>query len=757
MLDVLKGLVRDITTAPSFAHAANTIVTQVTTILNADICLLYIVDRSKHHLHMISNGDLAQSTIRDIPLKYGEGIVGLVVERSEPVNLADVTQHPRFKPIQELDEERFKVFLGAPMIHHRRVLGVLVVRRTEKKFSEDEEGFLGSLATRIAHVVAHAEATQEIVTLQSTLHDTPDRFFKGQPSSPGIAIGRAVLVDSPTDIEQVPDRKVVDVERDLHAFDAAVNKVVSDYQRTIAELESSIAQEDLALFDAYLHMLDGEAIPGEVRQEISNGQWAQGALRRVIQRHTELIERSDNPYLAERSSDVRQLGESILKYLQNVRTPSDILTDPSILVGEEITADMLDNIRSEKCIGIISRRGSANSHMSILARALNLPAVVGAIDLPLFDIENRSVAVDGCHGEIVVNPSLKKKKHYATLIEEDAAFARTLDELKDLPSETRDGHRVNMWVNIGLVGDITQSLDRGAEGIGLFRTEIPFASRDQFPTEEEQRVIYREHMEAFEPRPVTMRTLDIGGDKALPYFDIQEENPYLGWRGIRVTLDHPEIFLVQVRAMIKANAGLKGTLRIMLPMISSMHEVQEAIELINRAYAEVVEERFDVKRPDVGAMIEVPAAIYQARQIAREVDFLAVGSNDLTQYMLAVSRTNPRVADLYCEYHPSVLRALRELVKAAHAERKGIGICGELAGTPEGAILCVGMGYDVLSMNAINLLRVKWVIRNSSLTSCRRILSRVLKMDHADEILTYIRYQLTGAGLEQAIPHHDKV
>ncbi len=261
-------------------------------------------------------------------------------------------------------------------------------------------------------------------------------------------------------------------------------------------------------------------------------------------------------------------------------------------------------------------------------------------------------------------------------------------------------------------------------------------------------------MEAFDPRPVTMRTLDIGGDKSLSYFPISEDNPFLGWRGIRVTLDHPEIFMVQTRAMIKANAGLQCLLRIMLPMISNITEVEEAKALVQRAYDEVVEEGVDVKQPLVGVMIEVPAAVYQSRLLAKAVDFLAVGSNDLTQYMLAVDRNNPRVANLYQESHPAVLSALREVARAAHAEQKPIGICGELAGTPVGAVLLMAMGYDVLSMNATNLPKVKWVIRNIKRSDARRMLARVLRMQTAEEIQSYMHGQLIDAGLGRVVPSH---
>jgi phosphotransferase system enzyme I (PtsP) len=474
----------------------------------------------------------------------------------------------------------------------------------------------------------------------------------------------------------------------------------------------------------------------------------------VIREHVRRFEAMEDPYLRERGADVQDLGLRVLAYLQDISTRKTYFPDDTILVGYEVTPSMLANIPAGKLKAIVSVRGSGSSHVAILARALDIPAVMGAVDLPISSIEGQSMIVDGIYGEVLLNPSNELRKNYASLIDEELEFSRELEQLKDLPCITLDGWRVGLWVNIGLPGDIARSLDRGAEGIGLFRTEVPFMTKERFPTEEEQRVIYREHMVAFEPRPVTMRSLDIGGDKALSYFPIEEENPFLGWRGIRVTLDHPEIFMVQARAMIKANAGLQGDLRIMLPMISSVGEVEEAKSLVHRAYIEVLEEGVQVKQPLVGVMVEVPAAVYQARQLARRVDFLAVGSNDLTQYMLAVDRNNPRVANLYQELHPAVLNALLEVSRAGHREQTYVGICGELAGSPMGAVLLMAMGYQVLSMNATNLPKVRWVIRNVKRSDARRMLVRVLKMNTAQEVQSYMRAQLIKAGLGRVVPSY---
>jgi len=304
-----------------------------------------------------------------------------------------------------------------------------------------------------------------------------------------------------------------------------------------------------------------------------------------------------------------------------------------------------------------------------------------------------------------------------------------------------------------LMSDVLRAAERGAEGVGLYRTEISFLMRDRFPSEEEQRIIYREQLEAFSPRPVTMRTLDIGGDKPLPYFPIAEENPFLGWRGIRICLDHPEIFLVQVRGMLKASAGLDN-LRILLPMITSVTELESALRLIHRAHRELVQEQLDIDFPEIGVMIEVPAAVFQIRELARRVDFLSVGSNDLTQYLLAVDRNNPRVAGLFNSFHPSVLRALNWMVDECHKEKKPISICGEMAGDPSSAVLLMAMGYDMLSMNANNLPRVKSVIRQLAMTEAKQLLSEALQMDEAKTIVDHVRKVLEAKGVSRGLLHN---
>ncbi len=759
MLTTLRRIVHGVEESSSFKDALSLLVREVRDALGTEVCSAYLLNPEGDSYVLAANEGLNTDAVGKLSLGLNQGLVTLVAERAEPINLSDATHHPRFYLVPEIGEEAFNAFLGVPVIANRRVLGVLVVQQREaRRFDESEEAFLVTLAAQLATVIAHHEATGEIQQLLEDSSVEPiareDALYKGVPGAPGISLGTAVVMHPTASLEAVPERIAEDVRTELLVLDRAVNAVRDDIRRISEQFAQSLPPEELALFDAYLHMLDDNALAGDVRDRINRGQWAQGALKQVIREHVRRFEAMEDPYLRERGADVRDLGMRVLAYLQDIRTRKTYFPDDTILVGYEITPSMLANIPPGKLTGIVSVRGSSNSHVAILARALGVPAVMGAVDLPIFSMENVSVVVDGFYGEVFTNPSLGLAEQYLQLIAEEREFAEELEDLRELPSVTKDGWPVGLWVNIGLTGDITRSLDRGAEGIGLFRTEVPFMEKERFPSEEEQRVIYREHMEAFDPRPVTMRTLDVGGDKSLPYFPINEDNPFLGWRGIRVTLDHPEIFLVQVRAMIKANAGLECLLRIMLPMVSSLSEVEEAKALVERAYVEVIEEGIVVKQPLVGVMIEVPAAVYQARQLARMVDFLAVGSNDLTQYMLAVDRNNPRVAGLYKEMHPAVLNALREVARAAHAEEKVVGICGELAGTPAGAVLLMAMGYDALSMNATNLPKVKWTLRNVKRSDARRMLVKALHMDTAEEIQQFMQDRLIDSGLGRVVPSY---
>ncbi len=749
MLEVLRQIVQEVNAADGLEEALELIVRRVQGAMGTEVCSIYLRDPGGERFIFRATEGLNKDQIGRASLAPGEGLVGTVAEREEPLNLENAENHPNFRFFPGIGEESFHAFLGVPIIHRRDVMGVLVVQQAQqRRFDESEEAFLVTMSAQLAAVIAHARVTGAVLADTSTA--AAPAKVSGVPGAPGIAIGTAVVISPNADLYAVPQKIVDDRRGELRAFRVALQRVREDIRAVADNLGGELSREDHALFDVYLSILDDSFLGREVVTLIREGNWAQGALSQVMIEHIRHFERMEHSYLKERAVDVKDLGTRMLAYLQASDKQVQAFPEQTVLVGEELTASSLGEIPRERLAGLISVRGSGNSHVAILARAMGIPTVMGAVDLPYTRLEGLEVVIDGYNGTVYLNPRPDVLARFEEVLDSDRELSKDLESLRDQPCVTLDGHRMPLWVNTGLMADVTRSLEQGAEGVGLYRTEVPFLLRDRFPSEEEQRQIYRNQLEAFAPRPVTMRTLDIGGDKALPYFPIEEDNPFLGWRGIRVTLDHPEIFLAQVRAMLKANAGL-GNLRIMLPMICNIPEVDEALDLIYRSHREILQEGVDAEMPLIGVMVEVPSAVYQARALAKRVDFLSVGSNDLTQYLLAVDRNNARVADLYHTMHPAVLQALVSVAEAAHAEGKSVGICGELAGDPEGAVLLLAMGYDILSMNATSLPKVKKALRNVNLVEARELLQEVLQMEDATEIHNRLQLFLASHGMEQFI------
>ena len=751
MLEKLRKIVQKVNAAEDLQSALRIIVHRVRETLEAQVCSVYLLDKDiNSHVLMASEG-LNETAVGHVSLPVGEGLVGLVAKHAEPINLQDASLHPSYHYLQETGEENFNSFLGVPIIHHRSVLGVLVVQNDKRhRFDEGEEAFLITLSAQLAGVIAHAEATGAIEGISPSGHKTSDTVFPGVSASSGVAIGHAVVLFPLADLSQIPNRQASDIESEVEFFNVCLNAVRKDIRDLHSKIAGHVAEGERQLFDVYLHMLDDDALGNEVVERIKQGNWAQGALAYVAHEHVRNFEIMEDEYLSERAVDIKDLCSRVLFYLQEKEPVITDYSTDTILVSEELTPAMLAEVPKDKLKGMISIKGSGNSHVAILARTMGIPTIMGAVDLPYNKLDGREIIVDGYKGEVISNPSDQLRKRYLNTIKEQDLLVAELDELKDLPCVTADNHRVNLWINTGLISDVIHSLDQGAEGIGLFRTEEPFLLHERFPSEQEQSDIYREQLRAFAPKPVTMRTLDVGGDKALPYFPIEEANPSLGWRGIRVTLDHPEIFMAQIRAMLRASIGFEN-LQIMLPMVSNVGEVNSAMQLLKKAHNELILEGLEVKFPPIGVMIELPAAVYQTRALAKLVDFISVGSNDLTQYLLGVDRNNPRVADLYSAFHPAVLNALQHVVFEAQKEKKSVSICGEMAGDPGAAVLLMAMGFDILSMNAATLLKVKSVIRSVSLGSAHDLLEQVMQMDDAQMIRSAVDMTLYDSGVDRLL------
>ena len=753
MLNTLRRIVQEISNAHNLGEALQILVQRVRKAVNADACTVFLYDtRTKQYILMATDG-LNPSCVGQTRLRHDEGIVSLIGQRNEPINLEDATLHPNYSPHPEAGDKEFYALLGAPIIHHRQLLGVIIVQQKEpRRFDETEEAFLVTLAAQLAATIAHAQTTGATARLFDATYATTSQEITlfGLPTVPGYSIGKAVRLYPLAELNTVPDRPAQNIPEETERFHRALSATQKEIASIGERLSTHLSEEDQALFDVYLRILESDSFINDTLTHINQGLWAQAALKKVVQSHISQFELIDDAYLRERANDLRDLGQRILAHLQNEQPSEIIYEDNTILVGDDITAGDLAHAASGKIVGIISARGSVHSHVAILARAMNVPTVMGINSIPSQIVDGTPLIVDGYYGQIFIAPTDKLIQEYLELIHQEEKLEAHLEELRDLPCETLDGHTIALLINVGLPSDASISLSQEADGIGLYRTEVPFMIRDSFPSEEEQRILYRQLLNSQTPKPVIMRTLDVGGDKPLPYFPIVEDNPFLGWRGMRITLDHPEIFLSQVRAMIRANLNLNN-LRIMLPMISSMSEIDDALALIHKAHQEVLETEPDATLPPVGVMIEVPSAVYQSAMIAERVDFVSIGSNDLTQYLLAVDRNNARVAALYDSLHPAVLSALSFTVENIHKAGKPVSICGEMASDPLAVILLIAMGFDALSMNAASLLRIKWVVRSFTLDMARQLLQEVMLLPNPGLIRKKLKEALEEYGLGNLI------
>ncbi|MDH3390114.1 MAG: phosphoenolpyruvate--protein phosphotransferase, partial [Gammaproteobacteria bacterium] len=685
--------------------------------LDIDVCSIYLAREDEPEVLVLrANRGLNPAIVGKVELRFGQGIVGSVAERAEPMNVIDAPRHEKFYPLPESGESGFPVFLGVPITAHRKVLGVIAIQRARRAFDEDEQAYLTTLGAQVATIIERAESLGRLGTAPAT------RALRGVAGAPGMAVGKAVVLNRGIDFESVPARASGDSETELVGFRRAVKKVCDELSEHAQRMRTALSEEEGGLFLAYAQMLSGGSLIEETEKRIRAGDSAQTSWRDTVEEHAFVFGQMEDAYLAERARDIRDLGLRVLGRLSFEQGLAIDFPARTVLVGDEVTAIDLAEVPLDRLAAIVSARGSIASHVAILAHALNIPAVLGVSGLPVKQLDGVELVVDGYGGQVFANPDQRILHRYRRYLDEETAIEQDLLELKHLPAATADGQPIRLLVNTGLMPDYTPSLRSGAEGVGLYRTEIPFQVRDRFPSEEEQYRIYHGVLSAFRGMPVVLRTLDVGGDKPLGYFPIDEANPFLGWRGIRVSLDHPEIFVTQLRAMFRADVG-NHNLEILLPMISGRREVEESLVFIHRVRDEIEEELGEkVRLPRIGAMIEVPSAVYQIEDICEVVDFVSIGTNDLTQYLLAVDRNNENVAELYSALHPAVLKAMRHIVRGAASGATPVSVCGELAGDPPGIMALLGLGITTLSMSAGSLLRAKKTIASFTLTELGELL-----------------------------------
>ncbi|HDU3834088.1 TPA: phosphoenolpyruvate--protein phosphotransferase [Klebsiella aerogenes] len=733
MLTRLREIVEKVASAPRLNEALDILVTDVCKAMETEVCSVYLADNDRRCYYLMATRGLKKPRGRTVALAFDEGLVGLVGRLAEPINLADAQKHPSFKYIPAVKEERFRAFLGVPIIQRRQLLGVLVVQQRElRQFDESEESFLVTLATQMAAILSQSQ-------LNALFGQYRQTRIRALPASSGVAIAEGWMDASLPLMEQVYEASTLDTASERERLTGALEEAANEFRRYSKRYAAGAQKETAAIFDLYSHLLSDARLRRELFDEVDKGSVAEWAVKKVIEKFAEQFAALSDGYLKERAGDLRTLGQRLLFHLDDTTQGPNTWPERIILVADELSATTLAEVPQDRLVGVVVRDGAANSHAAIMVRALGIPTVMGA-DIQPSLLHGHMLIVDGYRGDLLVDPEPVLLQEYQRLISEENELSRLAEDDLERASELKSGERVKVMLNAGLSPEHEEKLGSFIDGIGLYRTEIPFMLQSGFPSEEEQVAQYQGMLQMFNSKPVTLRTLDIGADKQLPYMPISEENPCLGWRGIRITLDQPEIFLIQVRAMLRANAAT-GNLSILLPMVTSLEEVDEARRLIERASREVEEMiGYAIPRPRLGVMLEVPSMVFMLPQLANRIDFISVGTNDLTQYILAVDRNNTRVANMYDCLHPAVLRALAMI--AHDAERFGIDLrlCGEIAGDPMCVTILVGLGYRHLSMNGRSVARVKYLLRRIDIEEAQELSRRSLEA----QMTTEVRHQVAA-------------
>ncbi len=704
--------------------------------MKAAVCSIYLYDETTDELVLRATQGLDPSAVGQVRLQVGEGITGLALKELRPICEGRGSKNISFKHIPGIQEEQYEAFLAVPILRGLARIGVLVAQDPEPNyFDKNDVKALRAIAGQLATTIENAN-------LLMSVHDTPEpetpdalplpQFIKGVGIAPGVALGRASVVGE-VDLEALRAFEVNPEPRTLDDFHRALRETEEQLTTLQKELEAELSDVASLIFSAHLLILKDSSFTGSVERKINSGVPPPEAISQVLHEYIKIFADSNNPRLREKVLDLKDLGHRLLLNVMS-HDPEQADYGHRLIVAQELLPSELLKLFAQRAAGLVLLRGGMTSHVAILARSLAIPSVVVDIDPHHLDqLEDREILIDAGQGTLYVEPDSELRKTYAPLLEPmDAAAAP--DTPVAAATYSADGARFFLRANINLLSDVSRALTMQAEGVGLYRSELPFIVRDNFPSEEEQYRIYRRLVEQMDGRPVTFRTLDIGGDKTLSYASTPNEaNPFLGLRAIRFSLRNRRTFEQQLRAMLRA--GHHADLRIMFPLISSVDDYVNACDVVRHCQASLESEGIEHNStPKLGLMVELPSAVELIEELCQEADFISIGTNDLVQYLLAVDRTNEKISDLYVPYHPAVLRALHKTIEAALRNGIEASICGDAASDPRMIAFLAGCGIRAFSVDAQEIPAVQATIQSLHVEETRKQTLRILRFSRISEI-----------------------
>ncbi|HEY8240357.1 MAG TPA: phosphoenolpyruvate--protein phosphotransferase [Kiritimatiellia bacterium] len=732
----LAGLFEKSTSLENFLQTAVSIVAYH---MRAAVCSVYLYDEAAQELVLTSTQGLSPDSVGRVRLKIGEGLVGQAIMELRAIREGNAFRSPHFKYIPGIFEERYQAFLAVPILRGLSRVGVLCVQDpVPDYFDENDTKALQAIAAQLATVIENAKLLMTLHQMQSSApaaveHAVAEqelRFVRGVPAASGFAHGRATIYGAFNGDSWASGAPAEPATiEDFHRAVARTEQQLEDLQR---QLEERIADVASMIFSAHLLIVKDPNFSGAMVRLIREGKTPQEAIGEVVHQYCHLFAQSANPRLREKEQDVKDLGRRLLRNLGSDQEAGADYAGCVIIAGELMPSDIL-KLSAQSAEGLLLIGGGATSHVSILARALELPMVISE-SRRLFSLAaDRMVLLDGDQGTITIDPTPEVIANYRELQAARRVAEQHAAQMPDI-TWTRDGERVRIFANINMLSELKVARQMKAEGIGLYRSEFPFIVRNDFPSEEEQFRVYSRILSEMDGHEVQFRTLDIGGDKMLSYFpSVNESNPFLGLRALRFSLRHKEIFAQQLRAFLRAGAGRQ--LKIMFPLVSSVDDFIEAREVVMECIAMLKADGIAHNpSPELGAMIELPSAVEVADELAAEADFLSIGGNDLVQYILAVDRTNESISDMYVAYHPAVLRALKRVAVATLARNRPLSLCGEMASDPKIIPFLLGIGIMTLSVDVRQIPRVHNVVSELKLSECRQKAEALLRLGRVKDV-----------------------